>query len=184
PMQRIEHAMLAILRFWLHRSTRQPLSGNFGIPTISSLQAPMSNGGVQRHPSGGRTDGRQRVAKRAQAGESLRCPTRRCPRSGRPPAAAPRRGGSQTPPLTQIQKRRARWRHGTLAPKRRAPCPRSGCRPTPLARRTILTGATLGVGADLVSTLTARAQTSGAAVAQPSEDAIWERGTLGQERRR
>ena len=41
----------------------------------------------------------------------------------------------------------------------------------PLARRTILKGATLGVGAGLVSTLTAQAQSAG--VAQPSEDAIW-----------
>jgi pimeloyl-ACP methyl ester carboxylesterase len=41
----------------------------------------------------------------------------------------------------------------------------------PFARRTILKGATLGVGAGLVTTLTAQAQSAG--VAQPSEDAIW-----------
>ena len=40
----------------------------------------------------------------------------------------------------------------------------------PLARRTILKGATLGVGAGLVSSLTAQAQTSGAGLAQPSEE--------------
>ena len=43
----------------------------------------------------------------------------------------------------------------------------------PLARRTILKGATFGVGAGLVSALAAQAQTSGAGLAQPSEEPIW-----------
>ena len=42
-----------------------------------------------------------------------------------------------------------------------------------LARRAILKGAGLGVGAGLVSALSAQAQTSGAAVAQASDGAIW-----------
>jgi pimeloyl-ACP methyl ester carboxylesterase len=43
----------------------------------------------------------------------------------------------------------------------------------PLARRTILKGASLGLGAGLVSPFPAQAQTTGAGSAQPSEGAIW-----------
>jgi len=42
-----------------------------------------------------------------------------------------------------------------------------------LARRAILKGASLGIGAGLVSAFTAQAQTSGAGVAQASDGAIW-----------
>ena len=42
-----------------------------------------------------------------------------------------------------------------------------------LARRAILKGAGLGVGAGLVSALSAQAQTSGAGAAQASDGAIW-----------
>jgi pimeloyl-ACP methyl ester carboxylesterase len=45
--------------------------------------------------------------------------------------------------------------------------------PPALARRTILKGASLGVGAGLVSAVAAQAQTSGAGVAQAGEGAIW-----------
>src|SRR5262245_41874622 len=42
-----------------------------------------------------------------------------------------------------------------------------------LARRAILKGASLGVGAGLVSAFAAQAQTSGAGTAQASDGAIW-----------
>jgi len=42
-----------------------------------------------------------------------------------------------------------------------------------LARRTILKGASLGLGAGLASALAAQAQTTGTGAAQPSEGAIW-----------
>jgi hypothetical protein len=45
--------------------------------------------------------------------------------------------------------------------------------PQPLGRRTILKGASLGLGAGLVSAFPARAQSTGAGIAQPSEGAIW-----------
>jgi pimeloyl-ACP methyl ester carboxylesterase len=43
----------------------------------------------------------------------------------------------------------------------------------PLARRTVLTGATLGIGAGFVCALTAHAQTGAAGLAQPSEEPVW-----------
>jgi hypothetical protein len=108
----------------------------------------MSNGGLQRHPSGGRADGRQRVAKPAQPGESLRCRTRHCRRSGRPRPAARRRTNSNGERAGAHATDACTGTEDAMLKKQLPP-------DAPLARRTLLMGATLGVGAGLVSTLTA-----------------------------
>src|SRR5215831_9571589 len=131
-----------------------------------------------------RADGRKRLANRAQAREGLHrgrlaWPGERTCSTRRPAALAVfddliRSGaGHDWPKECRAPQHRCRW-GSALAPNSEDAMTESSLPlDHALARRAILKGASLGIGAGLVSAFAAQAQTSSAGTAQASDGPIW-----------
>src|SRR5215471_18490518 len=150
--------------------TRRP--GNFPHPPYRrcNVRCPMPRrDGPER---AFRPDGRQRLAKRAQAREGLRCDSWSSAGIALSPAAG-RLGRLWRSDKVATDPRLAREcdRQRARAENRRTPWREARRRPITLSRRAILKGAGLGVGTGLVSAFTAQAQTSAAGATQ--DGAIW-----------